>query len=64
MARCERCGTSGSWGNSVWKCPLCDKELCAGCLESTGRQNRGGILGFGERFNCPKCQGDMRKIAW
>ena len=64
MAKCENCRTGGFLGNSIWKCPMCDKELCLNCLERTGKQHRGGILGIGESFKCPKCGGYMRKIAW
>lgn len=64
MAKCHGCGTGGSFGNAVWKCPMCDKELCNECMESNTNQSRGGFLGIGESFKCPKCGGNMKKVAW
>ena len=63
MAKCDACGTRGGLGNSVWLCRICDKELCLRCMERSG-QKRGGFIGMGESFKCPKCSADMKKVAW
>lgn len=63
MAKCNACGTKGGFGNSVWRCPLCDKLLCLKCMEKSGQKRR-GLLGMNESFTCPKCNGDMKKVAW
>jgi len=62
MAKCCACETGGSCGNSVWHCPMCDKELGLGHMENAG-EKRGIFIGMGESFKCPKCSGDMKKVA-
>lgn len=64
MPKCAVCRTGGSYGNAVWQCPVCDKQMCNHCMEKHTGQSRGGFLGMGESFKCPKCNIPMKKVSW
>ena len=69
--KCERCGSTGSLGNSLWLCREadggCGTILCLNCLKEKGRWESllGGLLWFlYEKTWCPYCGTKMTKVAW